>query len=134
MLQPTNSAAEQIVSLRSINGDIDTQIATLQAAQQKNLDTITAFEEIATWVEVEEVVETVVVEEAPVVIEEPVVETVLPTVDIVADGEVAPVPIVDAVVDGEVPPAPIVDVVADSAPAEPLIVSSAKPRSSKAKK
>jgi hypothetical protein len=54
MLKPTNSAAEQIVALRSINGDIDTQIASLEATQARNLETIAAFEEIATWEEVEE--------------------------------------------------------------------------------
>ena len=54
MLKPTNSAAEQIVALRSINGDIDSQIASLEATQARNLETIAAFEEIATWEEVEE--------------------------------------------------------------------------------
>lgn len=54
MLKPTNSAAEQIVSLTSINADIDTQIATLQATQQRNLETIAAFEQIAEWEDVEE--------------------------------------------------------------------------------
>lgn len=131
MLQPTNSAAEQIVSLRSINGDIDTQIATLQASQQKNLDTITAFEEIATWVDVEEVPEAIVVEETPVV-EETVVETVVPAEDIIADSEVTPEPIVEVV--EEIPLAPVVEPVVEPAPSEPLIVSAPKPRSSKAKK
>lgn len=54
MQKPTNSAAEQIVSLRSINADIDIQIESLKATQNKNLETISAFEEIATWEEVDE--------------------------------------------------------------------------------
>ena len=102
MLKPTNSAAEQIVALRSVNGDIDTQIASLQATQARNLETITAFEEIATWVEVEEeapvvVEEIAVVEETPAepspVVEEPVVEIVTPEVD--PNAEPAPTPVVD---------------------------------------
>jgi hypothetical protein len=135
MLQPTNSAAEQIVSLRSINGDIDTQIATLQAAQQKNLDTITAFEEIATWVDIEETPVVVVIEETPVAEEPPIVEPTVPVVDVVVDEQVSPStdPIVDVVVE-EVAPAPVVEPVEDPAPSEPLIVSAPKPRSSKAKK
>jgi hypothetical protein len=73
MLKPTNSAAEQIVALRSINGDIDTQIASLQATQGRNLETITAFEEIATWEDIEEApveVETEVEEQEEEVVEE----------------------------------------------------------------
>jgi hypothetical protein len=31
MLKPTNSAAEQIAALSSVNGDIDTQISPLEA-------------------------------------------------------------------------------------------------------
>lgn len=76
MLKPTNSAAEQIVALRSINGDIDTQIASLQSAQARNLETITAFEEIATWEEI--------ADETPSVEEEVLVsDTVAPEEEVV---------------------------------------------------
>ena len=75
MLKPTNSAAEQISALLSVNNDIDIQIATLRATQEKNLETVKAFEEIATWEEVaeevvaeEEAIEEVVVEEEPTLI------------------------------------------------------------------
>ena len=106
MLKPTNSAAEQIVSLRSVNGDIDTQIASLQAAQARNLETITAFEEIATWDEIADETPTVVVEEPVVVPAEPLSDVVVPepdpnaepapTPEVVADAEPAPVPVTDA--------------------------------------
>lgn len=100
MLKPTNSAAEQIVALRSINGDIDTQIASLQSAQARNLDTITAFEEIATW---EEVADEVPVVEEPVVVQEPIVVVTEPFVEVVTpevlpDAEPAPVPTEDPAV------------------------------------
>lgn len=70
MKQPTNSAAEQIVSLTSINADIDTQIATLQATQQRNLETIAAFEQIAEWEDVEEEVSVTAEPELEVIPEE----------------------------------------------------------------
>lgn len=125
MLKPTNSAAEQIVALRSINGDIDTQIASLQATQQRNLETITAFEEIATWVEVAD--ETPIVEET-VVIEEPVVVPAEPIVDVVI-----PEP------DPNAEPAPVVEVVSDAEPApvpaeDPAVMQAAAPRTASKKK
>lgn len=94
MQKPTNSAAEQIVSLRSINADIDTQIASLQATQQRHLETITAFEEIATWEEiVEEVVEEILDPEAePAPTPEPVVDADTdPIEEVASDAESAPV-------------------------------------------
>lgn len=109
MLKPTNSAAEQIVSLRSVNGDIDIQIASLQATQQRNLDTITAFEEIATWEEVVEdvpVVEEVIPDPTPVV-EEPVV---VPTEPVIENVVVEPDPVVDPT------PAPVTDEPVQAAP------------------
>lgn len=112
MLKPTNSAAEQIVALRSINGDIDTQIASLQAAQTRNLETITAFEEIATWVEVAD--EVPVVEES-VVVEEPAFVPAGPeTPPVVVAEEVAPAP--DVVADVDPAPAPAVDEPLQAAP------------------
>jgi hypothetical protein len=111
MLKPTNSAAEQIVSLRSVNGDIDTQIASLQAAQARNLETITAFEEIATWVEV--------ADETPVVVEEPVVVPAEPLSDVVVpelDPNAEPAPVVEVVSDAEVAP-----VTAEESPVEPPV-------------
>lgn len=118
MLKPTNSAAEQIVALRSVNGDIDTQIASLQAAQARNLETIAAFEEIATWVEVAD--ETpVVVEETPVVVEEPVVVPAEPMVDVVVpplDPNAEPAPVVEVVSDAEPAPVPVVDEPVQAAP------------------
>jgi hypothetical protein len=101
MLKPANSAAEQIVALRSINGDIDTQIASLQAAQQRNLDTITAFEEIATWDEAPD--------EAPATIEEPVVVPAEPLSDVVVpelDPDAESAPVVEVGSDAEVAPVP----------------------------
>ena len=93
MLKPTNSAAEHIVALRSINGDIDTQIASLQSAQARNLETITAFEEIATWVEIADEVP-VVVEEEVVIEEEPVVAPAEPPLveEVSSEADTAPVP------------------------------------------
>lgn len=136
MLQPTNSAAEQIVSLRSINGDIDTQIATLQAAQQKNLETITAFEEIATWVEIADETPAVVEEPAPVV-EEPVVVPAEPISDVVVpelDPNAEPAPVVEVVVDAEVAPVPVVEPDPAVAPVNEPLMATSKTRSSKAKK
>lgn len=117
MLKPTNSAAEQIVALRSINGDIDTQITSLQAAQARNLETITAFEQIATWEEVAD--EAPVVEEAPVVIEEPVVVPAEPMVDVVVpelDPNAEPAPVVEVVSDAEPAPVPVADEPVQAAP------------------
>ena len=116
MLNPTNSAAEQIVALRSINGDIDTQIASLQAAQARNLETVTAFEEIATWEEVAD--EVPVVEEAPV-IEEPIVVPAEPLSDVVVpelDPNAEPAPVVEVVSDAEPAPVPAVDEPVQAAP------------------
>lgn len=84
MLKPTNSAAEQIVSMRSINSDIDIQIKSLKATQQRNLETIEAFEEIATWEEVED---TEAVEEAIEEVEEVAVEEVIEEEPIVEESE-----------------------------------------------
>lgn len=88
MLKPTNSAAEQIVSMRSINSDIDIQIESLRATQQRNLDTIKAFEEIATWEEVDDEIETVEEEVIEEVIEE--VAPVEEAAPVVEEPEVAP--------------------------------------------
>lgn len=114
MLKPTNSAAEQIVALRSINGDIDTQIASLQASQARNLETIAAFDEIATWVEIAD--EVPVVEEAPTepapVIEEPVVVPAEPLSDVVVpelDPNAEPAPVSEVVSDAEPAPVPAED-------------------------
>lgn len=117
MLKPTNSAAEQIVALRSVNGDIDTQIASLQATQARNLETITAFEEIATWVEVED--EAPVVAEEPVVIEEPVVVPAEPLSDVVVpepDPNAEPAPVVEVASDATPAPVPVVDQPVQAAP------------------
>lgn len=111
MLKPTNSAAEQIVSMRSINSDIDIQIASLQASQQRNLDTISAFEEIATWEEVADETPVVVEDVAPV-IEEPVVVPAEPLVEDVVvelDPNAEPAPIVEVVSDAEAAPVPAED-------------------------
>lgn len=117
MLKPTNSAAEQIVALRSINGDIDTQIASLQAAQARNLETIAAFEEIATWVEVAD--EVTVVEETPVVVEEPIVVPAEPLVDVVVpplDPNAEPAPVEEVPSDAEPAPVPVTDEPVQAAP------------------
>lgn len=117
MLKPTNSAAEQIVALRSVNGDIDTQIASLQAAQARNLETITAFEQIATWDEVAD--EVPVVEEAPVVVEGPVVVPAEPLVDVVVpplDPNAEPAPVVEVLSDAEPAPVPVTDQPVQAAP------------------
>lgn len=127
MFKPTNSAAEQIVALRSINEDIDTQIASLRATQARNLETIAAFDEIATWVEVAD--ETpVVAEEAIPVAEEPVVVPAEPIVDVIV-----PEP------DPNAEPAPVVEVVSDAQPAsvpaeDPAVMQAAAPRTSSKKK
>ena len=116
MLKPTNSAAEQIVALRSINGDIDTQIASLQASQQRNLETITAFEEIATWVEVAD--EAPVVEE-PVVIEDPVVVPAEPLADVIVVEENPasdPAPTPEAPLNGDPAPVPAEEPLMQAAP------------------
>lgn len=63
MLKPTNYAAEEIIRLRSINADLDVQANLVKQSQEKNLDSIAALDQIATWEEVPDVV-----------IEEPVVE------------------------------------------------------------
>ena len=115
MRKPTNSAAEQIVSMRSINDDIDTQIASLRATQQRNLDTIAAFDEIATWEEVEE----------PVVVEETAIEPAItdpevPSGDVIIIGE-PPV-----IVDGEFAPAPDVPVVETPLQAAPRAAKKTK--------
>lgn len=117
MQKPTNSAAEQIVALRSINGDIDTQIAALQAAQARNLDTIAAFEEIATWEEVAD--EVLVVEEStPEVVEsvvvpaEPLADVVIPEVDPNAE----PAPTIEVVSDSEPAPVPVEEAPVQAAP------------------
>ena len=68
MLKPTNTAAEQIVNLRSVCSDIDIQIAELEAAKTRHAEVIAAFEEIATWEEVPDVVE------EPVVLRNPDIE------------------------------------------------------------
>lgn len=68
MLKPTNIAAEQIVNLRSVCSDIDTQIAELEAAKVRHNEVIAAFEEIATWEEVADVIE------EPVVLRNPDIE------------------------------------------------------------
>ena len=127
MFKPTNSAAEQIVALRSINGDIDTQITSLQATQARNLETIAAFDEIATWVEVADEAP-VVVEEAAPVAEEPVVVPAEPIVDVAV-----PEP------DPNAEPAPVVEVVSDAQPApvpteDPAVMQAAAPRTSSKKK
>jgi hypothetical protein len=74
MLKPTNYAAEEIVRLRSINADLDVQANLVKQSQEKNLDSIAALDQIATWEEVPDVVieEPVVVDTAqePVVIPE----------------------------------------------------------------
>jgi hypothetical protein len=118
MLKPTNSAAEQIVSLRSVNGDIDTQIASLQAAQARNLETITAFEEIATWVEVAD--ETpVAVEEVATPVVEPLVVPAEPLADVVIVEEnpaVGPAPTPEIPSDAEPAPVPVVDEPVQAAP------------------
>lgn len=54
MLKPTNTAAEQIVKLQDENVYIDKQISILQISKSKNNETITAFEQIATWEEIPE--------------------------------------------------------------------------------
>lgn len=52
--QPGNAAAIEVVRLRSVNGDIDTQIQELRKAQDRNSEIIGALELTAQWVEVEE--------------------------------------------------------------------------------
>ena len=118
MLKPTNSAAEQIVALRSINGDIDTQIASLQASQQRNLETIAAFDEIATWVEVADET-SAVVEEAAVIAEETVVVPAEPLSDVVVpelDPNAEPAPIVEVASDAEPAPVPAEEPLMQAAP------------------
>lgn len=118
MLKPTNSAAEQIVALRSINGDIDTQIASLQASQARNLETVTAFEEIATWEEVADETPVVVEEPAPVV-QEPVVVPAEPLSDVVVpelDPNAEPAPVVEVVSDAEPAPVPVEEPLMQAAP------------------
>lgn len=117
MLKPTNSSAEQIVALRSINGDIDIQIATLQATQAKNIETINAFQEIATWSDVaDETTADVVEPDAPV---EPAVIPAEPLIDVapvVADPNAEPAPVVEIVADAEAAPVPDAVVAEDPAP------------------
>lgn len=67
MLKPTNYAAEEIIRLRSVNADLDVQANLVKQAQQSNLDSIAALDQIATW---EEVPDEVIPEPEPVV-EEP---------------------------------------------------------------
>ncbi len=117
MLKPTNAAAEQIVTLRSINADIDTQISSLQVSQQRNLDTITAFEEIATWEEIAD--EVPVLEETPAVVGEPVVVPAEPMVDVVVpepDPSAEPAPIAEVVSDAIPAPVPAADEPVQAAP------------------
>lgn len=57
MLKPTNYAAEEIIRLRSINADLDVQANLVKQSQQKNLDSIAALDQIATWEEVLDIVE-----------------------------------------------------------------------------
>lgn len=52
--QPANAAAIEVVRLRSVNNDIDTQIAELRRAQGRNSEIIGALDLTAQWVEVEE--------------------------------------------------------------------------------
>lgn len=55
MLKPDNSAAEQVVLLRSMNKDLEDQITELRAKQRYNVQIISDLEKIATWVEKEDV-------------------------------------------------------------------------------
>lgn len=52
-LIPANPAAETIITLRSQNNDIDTQILTLAKTQAKNLEVIQSLEQVAEWSEPE---------------------------------------------------------------------------------
>ena len=80
MLKPTNYAAEEIIRLRSVNADTDVQISALQQAQSRNMDSVAALYQIATW---EEVPDVVIAEPELVVQEE--VQTVVPDGYIITD-------------------------------------------------
>lgn len=52
--KPTNAIAMEIARLRSINGDIDTQIETMELRKSQNSEAIAELEPHATWEDIEE--------------------------------------------------------------------------------